>query len=266
MLHVAIKRASGMYAMDGTSLYCKLGVERDAPRNSKECLTRKYKLKTDSSKVTRGIVTWEKEFDLAVAPHKKVLVIKVRKIGFSMMGLRRKIEVRLSPSRTRAPGAALFAKSSPRRGVCSHNRFPSSSPTPSCYHARSPIPCNLPHNPIHTLLLLQYCKVGVVIISDIRLTSALSDTEVQYPIQPVSGDNDNLGFLTVRITALGRSVNTNSGHSSTGHSSGHSCGHSCGLSCVWTHVWTHSFRATSCVLVCGALMVVVVVAVVAAVG
>ena len=55
----------------------------------------------------------------------------------------------------------------------------------------------------------------MVIISDIRLTSALSDTEVQYPIQPVSGDNDNLGFLTVRITALGRSVNTNSGHSST---------------------------------------------------
>ena len=124
MLHDAIKRASGMYAMDGTSLYCKLGVERDAPRNSKECLTRKYKLKTDSSKVTRGIVTWEKEFDLAVAPHKKVLVIKVRKIGFSMMGLRRKIEVRLSPSRTRAPGAALFAKSSPRRACVATTASP----------------------------------------------------------------------------------------------------------------------------------------------
>lgn len=52
----------------------------------------------------------------------------------------------------------------------------------------------------------------MVIISDIRLTSALSDTEVQYPIKPLSGDDDNLGFLTVRITALGRSVNTNSGH------------------------------------------------------
>ena len=103
MLHVAIKHASGMYAMDdGTSLYCKLGVERDAPRNSKECLTRKYKLKTDSSKVSRGMVTWGKEFDLAVAPHKKVLVIKVRKIGFSVMKLRRKIEVCLSSSRARA--------------------------------------------------------------------------------------------------------------------------------------------------------------------
>ena len=45
----------------------------------------------------------------------------------------------------------------------------------------------------------------MVIISDIRLTSALSDTEVQYPIKPLSGDDDNLGFLTVRITALGRS-------------------------------------------------------------
>ena len=123
MLHVAIKHASGMYAMDdGTSLYCKLGVERDAPRNSKECLTRKYKLKTDSSKVSRGMVTWGKEFDLAVAPHKKVLVIKVRKIGFSVMKLRRKIEVCLSSSRARA-----------RRG--SHSPpSPSDPPPASCWH------------------------------------------------------------------------------------------------------------------------------------